>query len=170
MTENIELVEKREELKRRLAAGEYKSLVRMIANKINLMLQKLTRSEPLPFWFGLVMMVVIISLPGLLPSIIISGSIFDYDKDFLQLLTMGFMIVLFIAIETNISMFFTFLQEHFLDSLELVTNLADIQDWLDATFSNNSFKKQLFFGLAVSIVAVSVDPKFILQEVQHQLQ
>jgi hypothetical protein len=49
---------------------------------------------------------------------------------------------------------FTFFQAHLLDSLESVTDLADIQNWLDATFSSNSIKKQLLYGLVVSIVAV----------------
>jgi hypothetical protein len=46
------------------------------------------------------------------------------------------------------------LKEHFLDSLELVADLADIQDWLDTTFTSDSIKKQLVVGFVVSIVAV----------------
>ena len=153
MTDNVELVEKREKLKGRLAAEEYKSLVRAVADKVNLLLQRLTRSGPLPYWVGIVVFVAIVSVIGLLSSIIIGGSIFD-DRNFQSLLTVGFLLVYFIAVEANLSMLFTFVEAHFLDSLQSVTDLADLQGWLETTFSGSSMKKQLFIGLVVSLVAV----------------
>src|SRR5215510_2537266 len=51
MTTDTTLIEKREELKRRLAAGEYKTLVDIFLEWFDRLIRKIIRrSEPLPIW------------------------------------------------------------------------------------------------------------------------
>jgi len=67
MTTNIALIEKREELKRRLAAGEYKTLVDICLTGTSRLIQRLTRrSNPIPAWL------ITIILSFLTTSIIIA--------------------------------------------------------------------------------------------------
>ena len=55
MTEEVELSQKREELKRQLAAGEYRTLIDVIFDGTGRFIQKLTRRpEPPSFWFSMV--------------------------------------------------------------------------------------------------------------------
>src|SRR5258705_907329 len=51
MTTNTALIEKREELKRRLASGEYKTLVDIFLDWFDRLLRKITRrSKSFPLW------------------------------------------------------------------------------------------------------------------------
>ncbi len=51
MTEDTALLEKRTELKRQLAEGEYKTLVDVMLGETGRLIQKLTKSwGPIPFW------------------------------------------------------------------------------------------------------------------------
>jgi hypothetical protein len=61
MTTDTTLIEKREELKRRLVAGEYKTLVDIFLEWLDRLIRKIVRRpEPLPIWLvGLVLYVVI---------------------------------------------------------------------------------------------------------------
>ena len=51
MTTDTALIEKREDLKRRLAAGEYKTLVDVLFDKMSRVIQRLIRSSrPISAW------------------------------------------------------------------------------------------------------------------------
>jgi hypothetical protein len=53
------LIEKREELKRRLAAGEYKTLVDVFLEWFERLLRKITRqSKPLPLWLITIILIL----------------------------------------------------------------------------------------------------------------
>jgi ABC-type multidrug transport system fused ATPase/permease subunit len=63
MTTDTALIEKREELKRRLAAGEYKTLVDVILAWANSVIQKISRrSKPLPIWLITVILSLVLGL------------------------------------------------------------------------------------------------------------
>jgi len=63
MSTDPALIEKREELKRRLAAGEYKTLVDIFLEWCDRSIRKVTRrSKPLPIWLIIVFLVFIINL------------------------------------------------------------------------------------------------------------
>jgi len=63
MPTNTALIEKREELKRRLAAGEYKTLVDIFLVWFDRLLQKITRrSKPFPIWLITVILCVVVQI------------------------------------------------------------------------------------------------------------
>lgn len=75
MTKDTALIEKREELKRQLAAGEYKTLVDVMLDGMGRLIQKLTRNpEPLPFWYSAVVIALVTLLIGSLTSILLGES------------------------------------------------------------------------------------------------
>src|SRR4030095_12193913 len=65
MTTDTTLIEKREELKRRLAAGEYKTLVDIFLEWFDRLLRKITRrSKPLPIWLITIVLILFLELIG----------------------------------------------------------------------------------------------------------
>jgi len=63
MTTDKALIEKREELKRRLAAGEYKTLVDVFLEWFDRLIRKITRqSKPLPLWFITIILILVFTL------------------------------------------------------------------------------------------------------------
>ena len=72
MTEDTALIEKREELKRQLAAGEYKTLLDVMLDGTGRLIQKLTRNpEPPSFWYSAVVIALATLLIGFLTSILL---------------------------------------------------------------------------------------------------
>lgn len=139
METNTVLIEKREVLKSRLAAGEYKTLIDIFLAWINHEIQQITRrSKPLPIW--LIMIIVSLSVTLIAFSIIyISG-----DIAFLSVLTrvsgaqgiltvfLGSVIAILIAIVMNqyIRRIFELWRDEVLDATESIASLDDFEDWL----------------------------------------
>ncbi|TEU20157.1 MAG: hypothetical protein E3J21_02675, partial [Anaerolineales bacterium] len=72
MTEDTALIEKREELKRQLAAGEYKTLVDVMLDGTGRLIQKLTRNpEPPPFWYSAVVIALVTLMISFLTSVLL---------------------------------------------------------------------------------------------------
>ena len=63
MTTDSTLIEKREELKRRLAAGEYKTLVDVFLEWFDRLLRKISRrTKPFPNWFITMILCILVQI------------------------------------------------------------------------------------------------------------
>jgi len=146
MSEDPELVQQREELKRQLAAGEYETLVDVILNGTSRLIQKLFRSpKPPPFWYS----AVVISLTALLIDFSVSfilGELNPQRREVIWIDITGavYIFLLIIVLKLGIGILFTALRDHLVDTIESVTDLADLQRWL-SVFCN--VKQNLFFSL-----------------------
>src|SRR5262245_3967832 len=118
MPTDTALIEKREELKRRLASGEYKTLVDVFLGWFERLLRKITRqSKPLPLWFVAVALCVItaaitnaaIYLAGDWTTFLGIGASFGFGPEigFLINILNGFLIIIImIVINQYINRFF----------------------------------------------------------------
>lgn len=136
------LIEKREELKRRLAAGEYKTLVDVFLEWFDRLIRKITRqSKPLPIWLVIIVLTLVYYLS------IYAISIIEGTADILLTLvgTAGpaFLFVLFvvpvffitslIVINQYIHKLFKVWHDTILDAIESVSNLDEFENWLQKT-------------------------------------
>jgi hypothetical protein len=139
MSTDTTLIEKREELKRRLAAGEYKTLVDVFLAWFDRLLRKITRRpKPLPTW--LIMIILSLSLTLIGVAIVY----FSGDKAFFINLTRAYgglgILTVFsgsvIAIATAIAMnqyvkrIFVLWHDEVLDATESMASLDDFEYWL----------------------------------------
>lgn len=142
MTTDTALIEKREELKRRLAAGEYKTLVDIVLEWFDSLVRKITRRpKPLPTW--LIMLILSLSLTLIGVAIVF----FSGDKAFLINLTtasggLGILTVFsgpVIAIATAIAMnqyikrIFVLWHDEVLNATESMASLDNFEYWLKST-------------------------------------
>ena len=139
MTTNTALIEKREELKRRLTAGEYKTLVDIFLDWFNRVLRKITRqSETLPTW--LITIIVGLSLTLISVAIIyISGEIAfllvltrAYGGAGILTIFLGSIVAVYIVVAMNqyIRRIFALWRAEVIDATESVASLDDFEDWL----------------------------------------
>ena len=146
MTNDTALIEKREELKRRLAAGEYKTLVDVFLAWTNRVIQKITRrSKPLPLWLMTIFLSLVITLIFLGPSYVAGdltnlrnfaeasglGSGLGYGFGFLVLISLGVLTVTtVIVMNQSIGRIIVLWRDDILDATESVTSLQEFEDWL----------------------------------------
>jgi hypothetical protein len=142
MSTDSALIEKREELKRRLAAGEYKTLVDIFLEWFDRLLRKiLRRTKPLPIWLT----ATLLSL-----SLILIGFVIIYFSGDITLLInligasrgLGTLTIIsgaFISITSAVIMnqyirkIFSFWHNEILDQTESMASLVDFEDWLQKT-------------------------------------
>lgn len=69
-SEDPVLLERREELKRQIAAGEYKSLLDVMSDTAGRAIQRLTKSaKPLPFWYNIAVIALLLPIADFLTSL-----------------------------------------------------------------------------------------------------
>lgn len=148
-----ERLAKRETLKDQIKIGKYKSLADVILDEvIGRRLQKLTRSaKPISFWYSGVVMALATLLVGTLMSIA-SGEFYSIRGKVIwrAIWATGLGFLMVIGTKTGIRLLLTTLYESTIDSIESVTDLDDLQSKLA---SISDLKKQLFFSLAMGLVA-----------------
>jgi len=142
MTTDTDLIEKREELKRRLAAGEYKTLVDIILEKFDRLLRKITRrSKALPMWLITIILSLSFTVIGF-AIIYISGDtalflVLTRASGEAGILTVfsGSVVAIVIAVAMNqyIRRIFVLWRDEALDATESVASLEDFEDWLKKT-------------------------------------
>jgi hypothetical protein len=159
MTEDTALIEKREELKRQLAAGEYKTLVDVMLDRTGRFIQKLTRTpEPLPFWYSAVVIALVTLLIGFLTSILLDEfNPLRHEGILGETAIVGLVLAGMIVGKIYFAIIFINLRDNLLDAIESVADLADLQRWLAALCN---VKKPLFFSLAFSILGGFYAPIF----------
>jgi len=145
MTTNTAFIEKREELKRRLAAGEYKTLVDVVLDWVDRLLRKIIRRlNPIPLWS----ITIILSLASTLLVVIalyVAGELLPTHIAFTQLgftLGLGVLWLLLInalnitdmiVINYYIHRIFTFWCENILDATRSENSLERFNSWLNIT-------------------------------------
>jgi hypothetical protein len=145
MIEDANLAEGREQLKRQLAAGEYKSSIDAILESVGRILQKLTRrTKPPVFWISALAIALLISLIAYLSSLLTGGvSRYGYR-------TIAFGgVLIFLSLVIARSAFgrtFATLQDKLLDGLESSAGLSGLHDWLAAT---GDVKRPALIGLFI---------------------
>jgi len=156
MTEDTALIEKREELKRQLAAGEYKTLVDLMLDGTGRLIQKLTQTpEPLSFWYSAVVIALVILLISFLTSVLLGENsetmphCFRPEDILFAISRVGLILAGLIVGKIYSDIFSTTWRDYLLDAIESVADLADLQRWLAAF---GSVKKPLFISLALGIL------------------
>jgi len=145
MSTDTALIEKREELKRRLAAGEYKTLVDIFLEWFDRLLRKITRrSGPFPLWLITIILIAAFVLISFV-AIYISGDWTTTHKYF-ELLGLGdklgvlwiisqiiLTIVPSVVINRYINRILVLWRDDMLDATESVASLEEFEDWLKKT-------------------------------------
>jgi hypothetical protein len=158
MTEDTALIEKREELKHQLAAGEYKPPLDVVLDGTGRLIQKLTRNpEPIPFWYSAVVIALVVLLISFLTSILLGENetmphFFRPEDILFEISTVGLILAASIAGKIYGDVSFTTWRDHLLGAIESVADLADLQRWLAAFCS---VKKLFFFSLAFAVLSSS---------------
>jgi len=145
MATDTALIEKREELKRRLVAGEYKTLVDIFLEWFERLLRKITcRSELLPLWLITVILCVMLQ-PISFAGIYMAGDWGAYRKlgeSFGLGYQIGLLIIIMngslfiitaIIINQYISRLTVLWRDKILDATESETSLKEAEDWLKKT-------------------------------------
>ena len=173
MTTDTALIEKRENLKRRLASGEYKTLVGVLLGWFERLLRKITRrKEPMPLW--VVTLVLCIIIPVVANSAIyFSGDWeanlrnseiygFGYQVGLLINLSNGALfIIMTVFIHQYLNRFFFLWRDIILDKTPTLESLEKFENWLikccnwqahlftTIVFTVWSFVGGFFFGNAI---------------------
>ena len=142
MSTDTALIEKREELKRRLAAEEYKTLVDIFLGWFNRVLRKITRkSEVLPTWLITIVVGLSFTLIGVAIIYVSGGIAFllvltrSYGGAGILTVFLGSVIAVFIAVAMNqyTRRIFALWRDKVLDATESVASLEDFENWLKRT-------------------------------------
>jgi hypothetical protein len=157
MTEDNNLTEGREELKRRLAAGEYKSSIDVILESVGRILQELTRrTKPPASWLSALAIALLISSIAYLSSLL-TGGVSRYG--YRTIAFGGALIFLSLVIaKSAFGRTFATLQGKLLDGLESNAGLTGLYDWLAAA---GDMKRPALIGLftyAANVAFVIPDP------------
>lgn len=145
MTEDAELIEKREDLKKRIRRGDYRRLVDVIVDGAGRLIQKLTRNpDPLPFWYSLAVIQLVIVLIGVSISLFL-GEVYSFDLFLLGLWGVVLGVSSMTLVRMALNMLFDHMLEIGIDSIESVEDLEDLQRRLAASFN---LGKLLGFSLA----------------------
>lgn len=137
MATNTALIEKREELKRRLAAGEYKTLVDIFLGWFDYLIRKVARrSKPLPLWFVTALLcLIIIGVGNIAAGTNLTHIIKSYGPvpvlaaNLPNVLNIVFLVIL----NQSIRGIFTLWRDDILDATDSITSLEEFENWLKLT-------------------------------------
>jgi|CXWL01.1.fsa_nt_gi hypothetical protein len=139
MANDTTLIEKREELKRRLAAGEYKTLVDVLFDWMSRVIQKITRTpHPISPWTNSIILCSLVFLPAIAtlflmgdtPEFLMQLAIFPQGTFALMTLLMYLTSLLMVAGNLFVHRAFATFCESVLDATETVATLDDFTNWL----------------------------------------
>jgi hypothetical protein len=139
MTTDTALFKKREELKRRLAAGEYKTLVDVLFDWMSKVIQKISRSPHLisPWINGTILFLLIsllvytaLFLMGDIPTLMMQIAAFPQGTFALVILLFYATSLLMVTGNMFVHRTFTIFCESVLDATETVATLNDFTNWL----------------------------------------
>jgi ABC-type multidrug transport system fused ATPase/permease subunit len=145
MTTDTALIEKREELKRRLAAGEYKTLVDVFIEKFDRFLRKIIRrTKPIPIWWIPATLSTILILTNFAVAYVtgITTAYINffrllglrYEVGVLLLTLPGFLAIASpIAMNHYIERIITLWRDNMIDATESTSSLDVFEDWLAKT-------------------------------------
>jgi hypothetical protein len=166
MTVNISLIEKRDELKRRLNASEFKTPVDVFLAWVNSSIQKIThRPKPIPLWLIVIILSFIMGLvtfgaifiTGGLNSIRSAGAfLFEsrlgYGLGLLSLISFGIFNISTLVVNNQfIGRIIVFWRDDILDNTESAASLQAFEDWLEKVCN---WKLHLFVTIIVCLFNV----------------
>jgi len=143
MKTDTALIEKREELKRRLAEGEYKTLVDIFLEWFDRLIRKITRqSKSVPIWFIIAILSLIYYLITFMVSYYLQdgltldifrgqGRASGLGPRFVVFSSPAFFIISMVVINQFIHRIFILWRDDLLDITESVTSLEDFENWLE---------------------------------------
>jgi hypothetical protein len=145
------LFERREELKRQIAAGEYKSLLDVISDQVGRAIQRLTKStQPLPFWYSATVIALIILIVDFLTSLVFGEfSAARHRSIWAELSVSGVIVVGLTALRTYLDRVYATLRENILDSMGSAEDVADLGNWFA---SMAKVKQPLMFSVACTFL------------------
>jgi hypothetical protein len=171
MATDTALIEKREELKRRLAAGEYKTLVDLVLAGTDSLIRKVSRrSKPLPLWLVTITLSIVYSLINF-SGINVLGewstyrnfneSYFGYGLSDLQTILLDIFLSVFgiatiVVINQYIGRIFILWQTRVLDATESISSLDEFQYWLAIACNRRlQFLLSIVGGLLLGLYGVA---------------
>jgi hypothetical protein len=169
MSTDAALIEKRDELKRRLAIGEYKTLVDVVLDQTRQAIQKITHNrQPISTWYiatTLYLLFLLAAFAGLL----IIGEYSAFQRQFapfsrafipLSFLVGYFNVMSIIAGNIYIHRVLSVFHDTVIDTIDSVASLDDFERWLDAVCN----RKVHFVFSAVGGFFVGMYLVYILNE------
>jgi hypothetical protein len=138
MTENTDLLQRREELKRRLMDGEYKTLIDVSLDGVSRIIQKVIRTaQPISPWVssGLLYLIMLL-IPNVLvrlgdPSVFTRQTAIVFPGFFFLRILLGYAtIAIMVAGNIYLHHVFTTFQDSVLDKVESIATLDDFEHWL----------------------------------------
>jgi hypothetical protein len=134
---NDELSAKREELKRQLATGEYKTLIDVVLDWVSRLIQRTIRGhQPVSVWYSATFILLTTILIGLL-AIALLGEFATLQRFVGQLSVFTLLVVVLatvsmVVVNLFISDILSTLRENVLDVVESTPTLDEIKRWLAA--------------------------------------
>lgn len=148
MGETAPLQNRRDVLKRQLAANESSTLPALIVLSIGNLLQKITRaSKPLPFWYSSLVIFLVLMLSGLVVSILLKE--FQPRSIMVMIGGIGLIFIGLLLFKVHHSNLNEHFREHIVDAIESDQDLLDLQHWLSLT-SNTKVAMPFSCALAIS--------------------
>jgi len=166
MTADTTLIEKREELKRRLAVGEYRTLIDVTLDWSSFIIQKITRNpDPISPWY-IVTLLYLLFLLSAVAGLSLLGEVAAFRLQFatfragfvpLSFLVGYFNVLSIVAGNIYIHRVFTTFQESVIDAIESQKSLEDFERWLRTLCNRkNHFVFSVIGGFLVGIYQVQV--------------
>lgn len=145
------LFERREELRRQIAAGEYRSLLDVIADVAGRAIRRLTKStQPLPFWYGASVIALLILFVDFLTSLVLGESCAArYESIWAELSLSAIIVAGLTALKTYLDRVYATLRENILDSIDSAEDVADLGNWLGRIAQ---VKQPLVFSVACALL------------------
>lgn len=119
MSKESELTQKREELKRQLDAGEYKTLIDVMLDETGRFIQKLSRNSVLPpFWYNALVLALLIWLFSWLLSIFL-GEFHAIRRGLIsgEFIVVGILVLIWIGFKLYTDSLFANVLNHLLDAI-----------------------------------------------------
>jgi hypothetical protein len=149
-TEGTNRAGSREELKGKLAAGEYKSSVEVILDSFGRLLQRLTRRKvPPAAWISALVIALLVALIAYL-SALFTGGLGRYGYRTIAF-GAGLLFLNLIIAKSTFDRAFATLQDRLLNGLESGAGLSGLYDWLSAAAD---IKRPVLVGLLVWVASV----------------
>jgi hypothetical protein len=171
VTTDITLIEKRENLKRQLAAGEYKTLMDVCLEWFEHLLRKVARrKEPVSIWAITTILSLGLTLLGFV-ALYISGELLPTNDAFKKLgltfeigtlwliLLNALNITSMVLLNNYTNRIFIFWRDNLLDAIESIKNIDEFETWLKTTCNKrqhliSSLIGGSFFSLYVVVASI----------------
>lgn len=150
MRKDAECLKKRNELKQVITAGMNRLLMGLIFEYTSRLIQKLTRrATPLPFYYTVIVVALVVQLPGLLMAILLNETR-QYAKFFIvTFLALEFAVAVNVVAKINVNCVLQNIRDRIIDAIASADDLCDLMHWLSNLWA---VRKQVVFGIIFGII------------------